>query len=74
MGGISGYPNARERIANEDHLTKSLQLVFMREHKILIYRGFKGGEGFIDRVIRPRRLNAFALKSLYYPRRIQLQS
>jgi hypothetical protein len=31
------------------------------------------GEGFIDQVIKPRRLNAFALKRLRYPRRIRLR-
>jgi hypothetical protein len=34
----------------------------------------EGGEGFIDKVIKPRHLNALALKRLRYPRRIQLRS
>jgi hypothetical protein len=33
---------------------------------------FEGGEGFIDKVIKPRRLKALAHKRLRYPRRIQL--
>jgi hypothetical protein len=33
----------------------------------------EGGEDFIDRVIKPRRLKALAFKRLHYPRRIQLQ-
>jgi hypothetical protein len=33
----------------------------------------EGGEGFIDQVIKQRRLNAFALKRLRYPRRIRLR-
>jgi hypothetical protein len=32
----------------------------------------EGGEGFIDQVIKPRRLNALAFNRLRYPRRIQL--
>jgi hypothetical protein len=32
----------------------------------------EGGEGFIDQVIKPRRLNALAFDRLRYPRRIQL--
>jgi hypothetical protein len=34
----------------------------------------EGGEGLIDKVIRPRRLNAVAHKRLHYPRRIQLRN
>ena len=33
----------------------------------------EGGEGLIDKVIRPRRLNALPLNRFRYPRRIQLR-
>jgi hypothetical protein len=34
----------------------------------------EGGAGLIDKVIRTSRLNAFALKRLHHPRRIQLRN